>query len=349
MKISVIIPAYNIENYISKALDSLLASDFDDYEVIIVDDGSVDRTGEIADSYARHYPHVSVIHQKNSGAPAARNAAMETASGKYVFFMDGDDTVEKNMLREMFDLAESSACQLVVAGFYIDTYTSDDSYFEEKKSAGSFSGGSELFRKRSVELFDNNLLYPPWNKLFSLDRLKKENIRFRQVRWDDFPFVVDYIRDLESACVTDRAYYHFTRQRAESETARYFPGMFDKRREEHTMLLELFDHWGMSDDPGVKEFLARRYVERLFGCVENVTCKASGLSVKEKLGQIRRFINDGYCRESLRYCRPRTTMVKIMLIPFRMKSAGLTYLMGGFISFVKRNFTGVFARLKAGR
>ena len=99
VKYSFIVPVYNVEKYISKCIDSLLAQTYRLFEIIIVDDGSPDASGNIADSYQSKYPGiVKVIHQKNTGQGGARNHGIELAQGEYILFVDGDDFVVPNML-----------------------------------------------------------------------------------------------------------------------------------------------------------------------------------------------------------------------------------------------------------
>lgn len=107
MKLSVIVPVYQVEAYLPACLDSLLEQGLSDteYEIICVDDGSMDRSGEIAEEYARRHPQVFVLHQANGGLSAARNAGMRAASGEYVYFIDSDDLLEKNILGALYDLA----------------------------------------------------------------------------------------------------------------------------------------------------------------------------------------------------------------------------------------------------
>ena len=95
--ISIIIPAYNIENYIAKCLDSLLNQTYRNLEIIVVDDGSSDNTGKVIDDYLSKYDNIKVIHKKNAGVSAARNSGIEVASGDYIGFVDGDDTVDEEM------------------------------------------------------------------------------------------------------------------------------------------------------------------------------------------------------------------------------------------------------------
>ncbi|MBQ4089603.1 MAG: glycosyltransferase family 2 protein [Clostridia bacterium] len=348
--ISVIIPAYNVEKYLPRALDSLLRQKSACYEVILVDDGSTDGTPRICDEYAALDSRIKVIHQKNSGAPAARNAAIDIAKGKYLFFMDGDDWAEPEMLMEMHAAAEKYSAEMVVAGFFIDTcYGTEDVWSQKISIPDAFYDNAGDFRIASVNMFDHNLLYVPWNKLVLAERMNRLNIRFRNTKMDDFPFNLDYVRDIELVAVMGNAYYHFMRERAESETARYNPALAAKREEEHAWITELFEYWGMGNDPVAREMIARRYIERIFGVIENITCKASPLTAREKCAAISKVIAAPDVKKQLPVMKPRSLMMKLMLIPLKLRSAFLAYALGCVMSLVKRRFSGIFARLKAGR
>lgn len=118
MKLSFIVPIYNVEQYLRKCVDSLLAQDYDDYEIILVDDGSTDGSGAICDSYVRlnelenegvrelGKPLIRVIHQKNGGLSAARNAGLKEAKGEYICFVDSDDYWEPNVLARLMAQVE---------------------------------------------------------------------------------------------------------------------------------------------------------------------------------------------------------------------------------------------------
>ena len=95
---SVIIPIYNVEAFLKECIDSVLQQTYKDYEIILVDDGSTDESGAIADTYARNYPGINVIHRNNGGLSAARNTGIEAAKGRYIIFVDSDDYIDKNAL-----------------------------------------------------------------------------------------------------------------------------------------------------------------------------------------------------------------------------------------------------------
>lgn len=347
--VSVIMPVYGVEDYVGGAIESIQAQTLTDWELFCVDDGSKDRSGEVCDSYAAKDPRIHVIHKENGGAPSARNVAIDQAEGKYLYFCDADDWAEKTMLEDMVRIAEENGSQLVVAGFYIDTYYSDTEKFTQSQAVPSrvFATQRE-FREHAHELFDQNLLYTPWNKLFLASYIKDNKLYFPQTFWDDFPFNLSVVRDIEKVAVTSEKYYHFIRKREESETARYRSDMYEKREEEDGWMKDLYAYWNVSS-PESKEFLDRRYIERLVGCVENLTNKNCDLPRRAKLKEIRQYITTPRAKEAVANAQPRSSYMKVMLIPFKLRSTLLTYLESNVISYVKSGNTKLFATLKARR
>lgn len=349
IKVSIIMPVYKVEDYVAKAIESIQGQTLKEWEFLIVDDGTPDRSGEICDEYAMKDSRIRVIHKENGGAPSARNMAIEQAKGEYMYFLDSDDWAEPTMLEDMYKLAKRDNAQLVVAGFYIDTYIgngefmTDDYYVDDAVYLNK-----EAFRKNAYKLFDKNLLYTPWNKLYESRYILDNNLRFPTTFWDDFPFNISIVKNVERVTVTSKQYYHFLRARTESETAAYRPGMYEKREEEHTWMVDLYKEWGVRD-ANSKEMLARRYVERFIGCVENVTNPKCQMTEKEKRQEIKRMLRNPRVSKMLHIARPRSSYMKIMLIPIRMKSTLLTYLEAKIISYVKANNTELFTKLKVRR
>ena len=347
--ISVIIPVYKVQDWVGRAIESIQAQTFGNFELLLVDDGSPDESGAICDSYAARDERITVIHKPNGGAASARNAAMAQAKGEYLFFMDADDWCEPEMLERMYERAESGPYDLVVAGFYIDTYRSDDKFFRETKSLPSKTYASvREFREDAYRLFDRNLLYTPWNKLFRASYLFERDIEFPDVWWDDLPFNLAVLRDVERVTLMEDAFYHFLRARSESENTKYRAGTFEKREEEDGWMRELYEHWGVSDEAS-REFLARRHVERVVGCIETVTCADCPLSPQEKKAEVARMVLAPSVRRAVAEARPGSLMMRAMLLPIRWRKPGLMMAESRFISWVKRNFVGVFAYLKAHR
>lgn len=114
-KISVIIPVYQVEKYLERCVDSILQQTFHDYECILIDDGSTDKSGYICDQYARIYTNFSVIHKQNGGLSSARNMALQRCHGDYICFLDSDDLLHPQALEIMIKAAEDSMADMVTA------------------------------------------------------------------------------------------------------------------------------------------------------------------------------------------------------------------------------------------
>ena len=117
IKVSVIIPVYNVGSYLEQCIDSILCQSFVNFELILVDDGSTDRSGAICDKYVGKDARIKVIHQPNAGLPTARKVGLENAKGEYVLYVDADDWVDPNHLESLVEVAEQRDADVVLCGF----------------------------------------------------------------------------------------------------------------------------------------------------------------------------------------------------------------------------------------
>lgn len=116
--VSVIVPVYNVEPYIDKCVTSILKQTYDDWELVLVDDGSQDRSGKICDQYAKKNSRIRVIHQRNQGVSVARNTGIEFSRGKYILFLDADDYLSKRYLEHMVSCIEAFSADVAVGNMY---------------------------------------------------------------------------------------------------------------------------------------------------------------------------------------------------------------------------------------
>ena len=349
IKVSVIMPVYKVEKYVGKAIESIQKQTLKEIEFLIVDDGTPDNSGKICDEYARQDARLQVFHKENGGAPSARNMAIDIAQGEYLYFMDSDDWAEPTMLEDMYELAKRDNAQLVIAGFYIDTYYDENKYLTDEFVADdAVYPNKDEFRKNAYKLFDKNLLYTPWNKLFKRDYIQSNNLKFPQTFWDDFPFNLSIVKNINRVTVSSKKYYHFMRARAESETAAYRPNMYQKREEEHEWMLDIYKYWNVYNAES-KEMIARRYIERFIGCVENLTNPNCDLSYREKRFEVKKMLSKTRVAQTSRIAKPKSNYMKLLLLPIKWKNVTLTLLEAQVITFVKTRNTKVFAKLKARR
>ena len=155
MKLNIIVPVYNVEKYLEECVDSLLNQTLSDLEIFLVDDGSTDRSGAIADRYAREYPDkVHTLHLNNGGQGRARNAALPMASGDYVGFVDSDDWIERDMYEKMLDRAEKTGADVVVCDFlehYADGREQTlPACFQDHPLSAAGSSCNKIFRRSLI-------------------------------------------------------------------------------------------------------------------------------------------------------------------------------------------------------
>ena len=175
-KVSVIIPVYNAEKSLSRAVDSVLKQTFSDFELILIDDGSKDLSASICDKYVQFDKRISCFHLTNGGVSRARNHGLEQAQGEFIVFLDADDWFESDYLERLLELQKKNDADIVAAGCvfkYPDSSSQVSDWYPLERV--SYSGGKEIYyllKKREC------IYYCIWDKLYRRALLKKNNIRF---------------------------------------------------------------------------------------------------------------------------------------------------------------------------
>lgn len=144
--VSIIIPVYNIENYLPKCIESIVTQSYNNLQVIIVDDGSIDNTAEIARLYAEKDDRIVLIQQRNSGVSSARNHGLKKAEGEYVMFVDGDDWIDRNTVEDMLSVVRKYNLDVVRCGFVFEDINSNNRRVSCNKKPLSLIHGEEILR-----------------------------------------------------------------------------------------------------------------------------------------------------------------------------------------------------------
>ena len=210
--VSIIVPVYNVEEYLRECVDSVLNQTYSDVEVILVDDGSTDQSGNICDEYAKMDSRIKVIHKKNGGVSSARNAGIEVASGERIIFVDSDDCIHPRLLESYRELDDDSVTLLC-------DYTTD---MEEWKrfSLNDFQEHMEFVaRKKFMKLFYKDYMNPPFNKYFRADIIREHQIRFPEDMslGEDLIFNMKYLAAAKSDYrILHGPFYYYRENRAGS-------------------------------------------------------------------------------------------------------------------------------------
>lgn len=203
-KISIIIPVYNVEKYLRKCIESVLAQDFSDYEVLLIDDGSTDMSGQICDEYAEKYAVVKVIHQENMGVGSARNTGIENANGDYLFFVDSDDAVKENILGFLYDVAVGNNSDIVSFGM---DYVYEDGRIMATRTPIS-NGIKDIYHKEIFQYFSTDSYV--WNKFFKTDLFLNSGVRYPENMWyEDLSVNQKIAFFAKKVTLTDKVFYKY--------------------------------------------------------------------------------------------------------------------------------------------
>ncbi|WP_086313933.1 hypothetical protein A5821_001482 [Enterococcus sp. 7F3_DIV0205] len=204
-KISIIVPVYNVERYLRKCVDSILNQTFTDIEVILVDDGSTDSSGEICDEYVLQDQRVQVIHKENGGLSDARNTGIESARGEYLGFVDSDDYIALDMYELLFNNIQKEAADLAICGIY-DVY-------ENKEPLKKTQEYMVLDKVAAMKL----ILEAKIVSVHAVNKLYKKNI-FDQIRYpvgmitEDAAVILSILENTKKVVIdTQQKYYYYHR------------------------------------------------------------------------------------------------------------------------------------------
>lgn len=203
--VSVIVPAYNVAPYLEECINSILASTFLDYEILLIDDGSTDETGAICDALAKRSDKIRVLHTENSGLCAARNLGLDNATGEYISFVDGDDLISPHML-ERLTAAMQDDVQLVCCRF-VRCKREVERFADSETHNACKAGQTACAHKILMGGFDCCV----WNKLRRKSVLDEHGIRFRTGRYaiEDQFFTMDYLPYCKQTVFLDANLYYY--------------------------------------------------------------------------------------------------------------------------------------------
>ena len=199
-KVSVIIPVYNVENYIEKCLDSVVNQTLQDIEIIIVNDGSTDLSKEKIKNYIKKYgKKIKYLEKQNEGLSSARNFGLSFATGEYIAFLDSDDYIDCEAYNEMYKVAKEQNLDLVQCGFIWE--------YPNKKRIGKvdlYNSKKEMIEKGRVEA---------WNKLIKREIIEKNNIQFPMgLRYEDMEFFYKLVPYIQNFAFIDKPFIHYVQR-----------------------------------------------------------------------------------------------------------------------------------------
>lgn len=291
--ISIIVPVYNVEKYLSTCIESLLKQQYKNIEILLIDDGSTDSSGKICDRYSFKYKNIKSFHKKNSGLGYTRNYGLKKVSGKYVTFVDSDDYVETDLIKKLVaPIILDQSIDGVIGGFTKITDTGQILYKKENKP--------ETFKETKVK----NILFPRmlgslpdtsdsikpsvWNCLYSVDLIKKYDLKFvseRDLISEDIEWDSQYFAFASKVMLINSTSY-FYRANPNSLSKKFDVKKFDK-------YIYFYKYMKMRlNELKLDKYALLRLQKYFFVSLEVSIEQTNGLALKDALYEIKKICNN---------------------------------------------------------
>ena len=295
--VSIIVPVYNVEQYLQRCLDSLVNQTYYNIEIILINDGSTDNSLKILKHYADKDPRVVLVNKENEGISTTRNLGVETATGEYLTFVDSDDWLELDTIEKMYDKAIQEQCQLVMCS-YTRSYQNkelrkaidlkSDYLFNEQET-------KEMVLRKIIGPINEELAHPEnldslvtvWGKLYKTSVIKDHNIKFLDttlIGTEDLLFNVEVFLYLKNSFFINLPLYHYWKGNETSFTSSHNRNLNEKWKKRDEVITNLL----MKIDEGhdFEEALNNRVCLSMIGLGLNEISQANQISSIQKIKNI---------------------------------------------------------------
>ncbi|MCI8584254.1 MAG: glycosyltransferase [Dorea sp.] len=350
---SIVMPTFGVENYIAKAIKSIQKQDYPDWEIIVVDDCSPDKSARIAERAAETDERIRIVHHKeNQGLSAARNTGIEEAKGKYVWFMDPDDYVDSDILRQVKASLEENQAEVVMFGLNEEYYDKKGSlqYTHSICPSESLYVNQEELRKAVIHLERQTLYGYAWNKIYNLEYIKKNRLKYKNVKLiEDIVFNIQFFMDIKRLNILGIAPYHYAKRLDANLTNKFVPEYFAVHRKRIELLYHQHLYWGMCTEE-VREILGSLYGRYIFSALERNCDERSGMRMVQRMHWCRRLFKQELFCELIPAAKAEDSRILAMALIFlQRKRACLCLLMGRGIYIVRKYLPMIYSKIKSGR
>lgn len=249
--VSIIVPIYNVEKYLDRCIQSVLNQSYENLEIILVDDGSPDRSSEICDEYRKSDQRIIVVHKENGGLSDARNAGLILAKGKYIIFLDSDDYIEHTMVEDAVTVLEKNNSDIVIWGYYADFVDEDENLISSKTINPSISGNylkSDFYEVTITNEIIGILGYA-WNKMYKKSLLLNNDFKFTKglSLIEDIEFNGPVLTSAERITFIEKPYVHYMQRSRETLGTKFYENYYELKKMAMNTVESMLSEWGKTD------------------------------------------------------------------------------------------------------
>lgn len=347
--VSIIMPAYNAEKTLAKAIDSILVQTLEDIELIIINDGSKDETLAIAKKYAEKDSRVRIINKEiNEGLSAARNSGISISTGEYIGTIDSDDWAEADMFERLYNGVNGG--DVAVIGYFHDSMAEDGTVAVSTKNCvpkALFTDRPEEIVKWAVSLDNMRLFAYCCNKIYKRTLLQEDNsLKFADIPFiEDFKFNCNVWSKLNSMALVEGCGFHYIKQSESALTQRYVPEFYNLMEERYCLIRGLFQ--GKYEIPqDTMEKMATVHVKHLFAAITRYFNPVAGFSSKKIKDKIRKILESESCNEAIKHAKGSRKQEKVCNMVMKTKKVFLVYLFAKIIYKMQNSKGKLFDKVK---
>lgn len=310
-KISIIVPIYNVEKYLSRCLDSLLFQTFKDFEIIAINDGSTDSSGSILDEYAKKHNEIVAIHKKNNGVSSARNDGLQKAKGAYIGFVDPDDWIEERMYEVLYLTAEQEQADIVMCSYIREfgTHSREKNFNEADKSKYIDEELKTKILRRLIGPIEKEVSNPEyldawgtvWSKLYKSELIKQNKLEFVDLKEigsnEDTLFNIQVFYHANSFVFLNQPLYHYWRVNETSVTSTYNKKLVHQFGTLYTKMEDFLQEKKLSGE--FQTALANRISINTLGLGLNTISRGNSNSIIKKIIELNQVLKSKHIKRSL--------------------------------------------------
>ncbi len=324
--VSIIVPVYKTEKYVEECVSSLTEQSYENIEIILIDDGSPDKSGEICDKLAEKDVRIKVVHKVNGGVSSARNEGIKHSTGDYIMFADSDDFLDTMAVEKLLQMHDTD-CDIVIFGAY-------DFINGEKKSTWTYENkvvNASDFLKNYFDYRTKMDTNSPFNKLYLKNIIDENKIEFStQFKvGEDMLFNLEYYEKCKKIQIVDY-YAYFYRIHSGSVMTSYKSNLFHQLKYLYFYEKNIVKEYGGNNDNSM--YTSLYYT--LYGSLSNQLKSEAAFS--EKLEEIRRIIKDKDLLEDIKNYKSKSMAVKLLLLSIK---TGSTFLVYKTVDFINKKIT----------
>lgn len=325
--VSIVVPIYNVEEYVGKCIESIIDQTYTNLEIILVDDGSPDKSPDIIDSYGQLDSRIKVIHKDNGGLSDARNVGLDVSTGDYICFVDSDDYIELNMI-------ERTLHEIITLGVDVLIY----GLFNEEHDENG-----EIINKTVVDIEPENpnsvisVVGFAWNKLYATDLLKKNNLQFEKglVLVEDIVFNEKIFSTTNKVGYLNIPFYHYISRKRMTLVKKFHKDSYELYKRgassRYNVMAILFDR-----NQELDNLMARSHLDGIQYCCSNMFYYDNGLSLKEKHDNIKIMLEDSKTIEQAKIMKPKNIYERVLIFIIQKRLSSSLFALYHFNSIFRK-------------